>query len=68
MLDPVSVAAGAAIVPLIWVGSKLFGSLRNHAHRDRGVRGLKVSNVIIFRSVPLSCQTLELVNAPHQPP
>ncbi|BDA41255.1 Chlorophyll(ide) b reductase NOL, chloroplastic [Coccomyxa sp. Obi] len=26
----------------MWVGSKVFGSLRNHAHRDRSVRGLKV--------------------------
>ena len=46
MLDPASVAVGAAIVPLMWVGSKLFGSLRNHAHRDRGVRGLKVKHFV----------------------
>ncbi len=46
MLDPASVAVGAAIVPLMWVGSKFFGSLRNHAHRDRGVRGLKVKQCV----------------------
>ena len=41
-LDPTSVAVGAAILPLVWVGSKVLGSLRNHAHRDKSVRGLKV--------------------------
>lgn len=46
VLDPGSVAVGAAIVPLLWAGSKVFGSLRNHAHRDKGVRGLKVREAL----------------------
>jgi len=46
VLDPGSVVVGAAIVPLLWAGSKVFGSLRNHTHRDKGVRGLKVREAL----------------------
>ena len=43
-LDPASLAVGAAVPALIWLGSKLLGGLRNHAHRDSSVRGLKVAH------------------------
>ena len=59
-LDPASVAVGAAILPLAWIGSKLLGSLRNHAHRDRGVRGFKACDFFALachsRLPPLSVQ------------
>lgn len=41
-LDPTSVAVGAAILPLYWVAKNVLGSLANHAHRDKSVRGFKV--------------------------